>query len=282
METMRKKKAKKTLKKATQHDVRVGNYHRNAVAELYTTSLTLSGKRIELRRYQRPILKRYVPVKKSAPLPRADREKLYKRRADNKVRARRKLTQLVHQNIPLIPHAKLKPRFYLLTYEDQERGVFNNHEAHMHDLKKFVRKLRHRYPNVKVEYMGAKEKNKRGQAHFHILFTGLPFIEKPLVEKLWSQGFVKIKQVNYGYDNVKHLANYVSKYITKQGDDVAMYHKLYFVSENLKQPLKTNEPGMITQILSEAVHKGYLVQVSEPYEMEFINNAVTYEQWEPI
>jgi hypothetical protein len=226
------------------------------------------------------MIKRYLP-QENPPIRTKNKE--YKRRADNKQRARKKLTRLIHANIPLKPIKNQKPRFYLLTYADQNYGQYKNHRQHMQDLARFTRKLRKEYPGADVRYIGVKEKTKKGVAHFHVIFPSLPFIEKEKLEKMWGKGFVKIKMMNYGYDNIKHIANYCGKYITKDIDELGKYDNCYFVSENLTQPLETIHSKQIRDILLEAVEKRYIITRSnKEYQMEYINNAVTYEVWEPV
>lgn len=275
---------KNIRKYATEEDIKVHTYKGNAVADLYDTKMIVSGKRIEVRRYKRPMLKKYFNTSKPERRPIEERKENYTRRSDNRSRARSKLIRLVHANIPLVPHKTLKPKFYLLTYSNQNRGAFENHKQHMQDLKMFIRRVRERYPHVKVEYVGAKEATENKQAHFHILFTGLPFIEKDVLEnQLWRQGFVKIKDVKYGYNGVKHLANYVSKYITKQSEELQMYQNQYFVSENLQQPKTTIHAPSIEATLKKASQNNYIITKNPtPYSLDFINNEVTFETWEPL
>jgi len=274
-------KIHKTEKRAKMQHINVTPYAENAKALLHDTQITLAGKRIEIKRYRKPIMH----IKEKTQLSfraKAPNTLEYKRRNDNKKRARTKVTQLIHQNLPLTTQNKLKPRFYLLTYENQQRGLMKNHELHMKDLSNFMRKLRKRFPLVDIEYMGTKEKTDKGQAHFHILFTGLPYINKEILESLWGQGFVKIKAVKTGYQSIKHVANYVGKYITKDTDDLKRYEKNYFVSLGLKQPKKIYRPYRIMNYLRDAVNEGYKITTyDKDYPLNYGENTVTYEVWEP-
>jgi hypothetical protein len=68
------------------------------------------------------------------------------------------------------------------------------------------------------------EFQERGAPHFHIIFFGLPFFDKDLVQKYWAEiidgkePFTRIEMIY----STKKLTNYVSKYTAKLGDTVSL------------------------------------------------------------
>ena len=80
------------------------------------------------------------------------------------------------------------------------------------DYKAFMKKLRRYYG--RVEYISVLEPQKRGAWHIHALFKSEShdkfYIPSEHLEKLWGNGFVKVKKLK----NSDNVAAYVTAYLT--------------------------------------------------------------------
>jgi len=191
-----------------------------------------------------------------------------------------------------------KPKFLTLTYE----GNMSDRVLALKDFSLFIRrfnyhllrkekKAKDRKKQV-LKYMAVIEYQKRGAAHFHIVFFNLPFLEKKVVEDLWGHGFIKIEQIKKtGKGNpyrgmVFYLMKYMSKTLIEDieasksaGKLVAdeTIEKFYFSSRGLLKPQK-----MLLQA-TEKHHLDVLLKgMSVEYETTFNNEytgEVTYKQY---
>tara|TARA_B100002051_G_scaffold276628_1_gene326242 strand:+ start:14119 stop:14970 length:852 start_codon:yes stop_codon:yes gene_type:complete len=145
------------------------------------------------------------------------------------------------------------PVFVTLTFREDVRDIETANEIFTLFIKRlnfFVLKDKRaelKYVNV-IEF---QDKTRDGVIHYHTLFFNLPFVYKKKLEKIWDQGFVKIKKV----DKVKNLAGYMTKYMVKGFDDPRLDgKKRYFPSRNLIKP---------TVIRDELTAKAVLFQLPE-------------------
>ena len=102
------------------------------------------------------------------------------------------------------------------------------------DLRKFMKKLRRRYPGFKyIAIREFQDKNDRGAVHYHIAVN--MFIPKKVLDELWGQGFTwmtsYIKDEKAGR---KNIYTYLTKYLTKYSSDERLkgFH-LYLCSQGL-------------------------------------------------
>ena len=126
--------------------------------------------------------------------------------------------------------------FLTLTYKDERINVHKYDESLKHfDL--FIKELRKKYPDIK--YLAVAEEQKKrakkykldyGPIHYHILVDKRDISEKA-VRKMWPHGKV-FKEKTYG--NPKHIAVYITKYITKD-TLVKAGRKSYLRSRNLEK-----------------------------------------------
>lgn len=113
------------------------------------------------------------------------------------------------------------------------------------DFQKFIRKLRNTYPNVK--WVCVMEKQKRGAIHFHLAIHG--FFPVRTIRRLWidvvgytedpkngeivANGNVDIARKKRNQTLVG-LAGYLSKYLSKQKENLERFGKMFRSSQNIK------------------------------------------------
>lgn len=124
-----------------------------------------------------------------------------------------------------------KSKFITLTFRENLTDV----EVANHELKKFIMKLKRRHDDFK--YLWVIEFQERGAVHYHMI-CNLPFVQKAELEKLWTNGFVKINRIN----NVDNVGAYVTSYMSKDIDDARLQTKKAFgYSQDLIRPLEIND-----------------------------------------
>lgn len=97
--------------------------------------------------------------------------------------------------------------FITLTYNNINLPI--DGQLRPEHLRDFIKRIRKMLGCRKIKYFACGEYGKKyGRPHYHLVVFGLG-LEKVLIEKEWSMGFVKVGLVNY------KTCRYVSKYITK-------------------------------------------------------------------
>lgn len=150
------------------------------------------------------------------------------------------------------------PVFVTLTFKEDVRNIETANKIFTLFIKRlnfFVvqdKRAELKYINV-IEF---QDKNRDGVIHYHTLFFNLPFVYKKRLEKIWDQGFVKIKKV----DRIKNLAGYMSKYMVKGFDDPRLDgKKRYFPSRNLIKPITIRDEltakAVLHQLPEDKLHK---------------------------
>ena len=100
-------------------------------------------------------------------------------------------------------------------------------------FKQFVQRLKRAYPDIDLKYLAVIEFQKRGAIHYHMLLN-IDYIENAKLNKLWSNGFVKINAIT----SVDNVGAYISKYLSKTTDDERLKgFKSYNYSKNLLEPI---------------------------------------------
>jgi len=168
-------------------------------------------------------------------------------RADNVRRTRKQIRRLVNCNIDMT-------KFVTLTYSENCQDVTSAYK----DFDAFVKRLK-RFLSSDVKFLCVPEfqdKNGRGAVHFHLL-ANLPYIPKPVLEKLWGLGWVRINEVNH----VTNLGAYMSKYLGKANFDKRFFRKKKFTrSQNLKDPLVVDNceaEDYLNFFMSKDLHLSY-------------------------
>ena len=121
--------------------------------------------------------------------------------------------------------------FVTLTYRNKDlpRGECGIPSLRLEDLQKFFKRLRKRFTGRRIRYYCAGEYGPRThRPHYHGIIYGLclrdfpdlkcfgtnelgqPYYTSPLLEKIWSHGFIQLSEVTY------HTCAYVSRYCLKK------------------------------------------------------------------
>lgn len=156
---------------------------------------------------------------------RIDEYSLAEKEQDNKDRSLRRAKSTVRKKII---EGELE-HLITLTYKENMTDDFRG----WRDFSKFIRKMRACYPSMK--YVAVMEKQKRGAVHFHIAVHG--FFQVQTVRRLWLdvcvQGNVDIQRKKHDQSLIK-LATYLSKYLSKQKEQLSRFSNLFRCSQNIK------------------------------------------------
>lgn len=156
-----------------------------------------------------------------------------------------------------------RPIFLTLTFAENMTDIKKANRI----FSKFKQRLDYEITGIKksyLKYVGVIEFQKRGAVHYHVLIFNLPFMESiyDKMNKIWGEGFVIVKSI----DQVKNIASYMCKYMTKNNDDERLCgEKTYFTSRGLKKPVTTFDWQIIKTILN------FIPSYIEPYEKEIEN-----------
>lgn len=188
--------------------------------------------------YDPPLPSGYSIEDKSEPTPREEQTEEQKdlnaRRSAQ--RSRRILRDHILCNFEVgDPFVTLTIAENLLDYDEATR-LFRN----------FIKRLRY-YFNKRgktLKYAGTLERQKRGAWHFHILINH--YIYHSHLADIWNHGFVFINAYDKDFNDLTHLANYVSKYLTKDlwNYDELLNRKKVLASGNLSRPQTINNPTL--------------------------------------
>lgn len=187
-----------------------------------------SGNTVEIYRYSTGIpvgFERDCELVKDENTEETD--KTEEKRLDNLLRARQNIRRIIWSN-----QGKYT-KFLTLTYADT---VLDEKKV-KRDITTFVQSMRRAGFDMKYLYVlehqkdrGEKEGNE-GCLHVHMVVFIDKFIPIETIKKCWKHGTFDINKI----DNVRNLAAYVSKYITKE--TVAEFgNRSYSCSINLQRP----------------------------------------------
>lgn len=143
-------------------------------------------------------------------------------RLDSLFRSRSKLKRLIRCN------AECK-KFITLTFGDRITDISQSNKL----FNDFIHRMRRRYPNFKYmavpeyqrDYDYKGEKNAR--VHYHLLCNIKGFIDNEKIEKIWSHGWTKTKDIKE-----RGMSNYLCKYMTKNVDNRLFGQRRYLFSFN--------------------------------------------------
>lgn len=166
------------------------------------------------------------------------------------------------------------PKFVTFTFKENVTELSMAHYQFM----KFIKRLNYYLGSKEsiLKYIVIVEFQKRGAIHYHCLFFNLPYIERVYDEmrRIWSHGFINFQTV----DNVKNLASYVTKYMTKGlGDERLFGRKRYFVSHGLNKEMSIRIERTINDVLRAIPHD------IEPYRASWPSEyfgKVEYEKYD--
>ena len=126
-------------------------------------------------------------------------------------------------------------KFVTLTFDNEREHDYKDVKACNAYFKKFVLRMRYRYPDFKyIAVIEFQDKNERGAVHYHMI-CNLPYIVKAELAEIWAGGFVKINRI----DKVDNVGAYVIKYMTADMDDKRLSgENAYLHSRGLKKPVE--------------------------------------------
>lgn len=143
--------------------------------------------------------------------------------------------------------------FWTLTYS-------KNRESDIECIKRmqnWVKRKREKYG--KFSYIIIPERHKNGCLHFHMLTKGYKgsIVDSGKKNKRgqpvynadsWSHGFSTVVKIKNSIEDTSKVASYVTKYITKQIDDVhfGKNARRYWSSKGLVKPKMINNVGVVT------------------------------------
>jgi len=206
----------------------------------------VSGGYTEFKTFDRPIGYDFSVRERISSTRRAET-----RRSDNVQRAKKKVFRLTMAN-----ELRMKPIFLTLTYEEN----MCDRKLAVRDVGKFFRRLRTEFPNM--GYLYTLERQKRGAWHAHILLFNVSFIPISILQHLWDKGMFDIKKTN----DAIHVAFYLSKYITEDGQLVDGNKRVFSASHNLCKP------QMFRYVVAELCGQGMLT--SESIHTNIMNNII--------
>lgn len=101
------------------------------------------------------------------------------------------------------------------------------------DITLFMKRLRKNLGGRKIKYYACGEYGgETYRPHYHLILFGVDFSDTPVIEKSWSQGFVKVEEVNIA--TVSYVAGYVQKKLyTKDSYPDLIYPPFSRMSKNL-------------------------------------------------
>ena len=211
------------------------------MAFTYNTRVVVSGKQVEVYKYEKTIWRDFVRTRDSVvnsheePKQLDILERLKKQeiqRASSLNRTRREIKRLINSNPQL-------NKFLTLTFANSTTDL---KEAN-YIFNKFILRMNYKYPNFEylavpefqkdVDFYGRKKEN-GGSVHYHVL-CNLPFVHYSELTQIWGQGNIDIKKV----DDVTNLGAYVCKYLSKDMFDERTFNKKkFFRSQTLKTPVE--------------------------------------------
>lgn len=149
--------------------------------------------------------------------------------------------------------------FLTLTYKENKKDV----KACWLDWKRFIRKVTQKYPNLK--YLVIIERQKRGAIHFHAAVHG--YMHANTMRALWlsvvGQGNIDIQRRKHN-QSLHNLAKYITKYLTKQQNELDDFKNLYRCSRNIKlNVIKFYLPKEFAFIRPEMIREALLFWVKD-------------------
>lgn len=149
-------------------------------------------------------------------------------------RAKRDVRRIVNSNVN--QYGKdFTAKFVTLTFAEHITELV----AANAEYEKFIKRLNYQMFGTKksnVKYTAVPEFTKKGRVHYHVIFYNLPYIKSNYLADIWGNGFIKINKI----DNCDNVGAYVSKYMTKDNDDI-IGQKSYFNSRGLFKPTEIVE-----------------------------------------
>lgn len=205
----------------------------------YNSKVVISGDIIEIYEYSRPVLEGYDDTKKNSKGREVEANEENKKinRAKALMRSRRDLRRLINSNIHMYG---VESKFVTLTFAEH----ITTFEVANYEFKKFRQRLEYEL-GFKLKYAVVPEFTKIGRIHFHLVMFNIPFIRNSKLQKIWSNGFVRINRI----ESVDNVGAYVCKYMTKDNVDGRLQgKKCYFTSRGLYKPIEIKEKDRVDNL----------------------------------
>jgi hypothetical protein len=204
--------------------------------EVFDERVIISGFEVEHYQYpDKPVLRWETNSelkKKKENKEIKDKKEQTEKSSSSVKRTRDGIRRIINCNLQLI-------KFFTLTFKDQTTDIKKANER----FNLFTQRMKDRYKEF--EYLSIPEFQKDtdyygnpkpdgGAVHYHLL-CNLRYAKSKELEKIWKNGFIKIKRIKEG----SNLGAYVCKYLQKEMFDKRMFHKKkYFYSRELKKPVE--------------------------------------------
>jgi len=121
----------------------------------------------------------------------------------------------------------LSALFVTLTYEANQTDL----KTAKRHFKLFLLRLNYEV-GQKSKYICVPERQERGAVHFHCIFFGLPYRPLQVFKSIWPHGDARFERTR----QVRSIASYVAKYVTKQSFNFPKGTRIIMRSRNLVTP----------------------------------------------
>lgn len=197
--------------------------------------IIVSGEYTEVYNYERPFWVGFPAYRRSRPRLKGLKLKQDKKpitgkmRMDNIKRSQKKLRRLINCNPQL-------NKFFTLTFAENLTDIKIANWC----FKKFIQRCARLFPDF--QYIAVPEFQERGAVHFHLL-CNLPYIDGQegleALRKLWSHGWIDLKQIEL----INNVGAYLSHYMGKGADCEKLFkQKKFFFSRSLQRPIEYRRP----------------------------------------
>lgn len=159
-------------------------------------------------------------------------------------------------------------KFWTLTFDPKIYGFSDN--LRFEEMQKFLKRMTRKYG--KFNYLAVPERHKSGAIHWHMMTgyfepdlidSGKKWKERPIYNcSEWEHGFTNVQNVR----SQKRIANYVSKYITKDlmESPARKNKKKYWASRSLELP----QTFAIEEDMNLNVEPNFESEICKIYELD--------------
>lgn len=125
-----------------------------------------------------------------------------------------------------------------------KQGVKPRIKAHKEERERIKKEISTDYRYAAVT---EKQKKNNNRLHIHaIMFT--PFIKWETILSCWGNGGAYVEKIARSQRNTSNVTRYITKYITKQADDIEAHKKRFYTSRNVIDNSVTLQPTDDTAI----------------------------------
>ncbi len=221
--------------------------------------VVVSGFEVEHYQYKtKPVLRNYKRRKRKEK--KREEEDDPKKKTEFSIRrTRREIRRIINSNLQLM-------KFLTLTSKITDVSISN------HEFNLFTQRMKDCYPEFQyfavlefqkdVDHYGVVKPN-GGAVHYHLL-CNLRYIWCEKIQKIWGNGFIKIRRVRH----VDNLGRYLSKYLRKDMFNKRMFRKKkFFCSQDLKRPIEivNDEARDFAQEHAESREAGWKMTFTSAY-----------------